>query len=183
MAAGGEPAASSAIISKSVCLRRGGRSGMREIVAFIFGLALLGNAALFVPQAIAVWRKKSDEAFRWSPSEAFVFCRLSGWFTASTSTTTPSSLASAPAFSPVEPSPCSRSSTVSAVCAPLTPIRRPNVPDRTTAYDFRHIAGCGRTGTTGVCKPGYTAVPQRRSPLGTAEAPRHFPGSGQRRSR
>jgi len=34
---------------------------MREIVAFVFGLALLGNAALFVPQAIAVWRKKSDE--------------------------------------------------------------------------------------------------------------------------
>ena len=36
-------------------------SSMREIVAFVFGLALLGNAALFVPQALAVWRKKSDE--------------------------------------------------------------------------------------------------------------------------
>jgi MtN3 and saliva related transmembrane protein len=34
---------------------------MKDIVAFVFGLALLGNAALFVPQAIAVWRKKSDE--------------------------------------------------------------------------------------------------------------------------
>jgi MtN3 and saliva related transmembrane protein len=34
---------------------------MREIVTFLFGLGLLGNAALFVPQAIAVWRKKSDE--------------------------------------------------------------------------------------------------------------------------
>ena len=34
---------------------------MRQIVAVIFGLALLGNAALFVPQALAVWRKKSDE--------------------------------------------------------------------------------------------------------------------------
>jgi len=34
---------------------------MREIVTFVFGLALLGNAALFVPQAFAVWRKKSDE--------------------------------------------------------------------------------------------------------------------------
>jgi MtN3 and saliva related transmembrane protein len=34
---------------------------MKEIVAVIFGLGLLGNAALFVPQAIAVWRKKSDE--------------------------------------------------------------------------------------------------------------------------
>jgi MtN3 and saliva related transmembrane protein len=34
---------------------------MKEIVAFIFGLALIGNALLFVPQALAVWRKKSDE--------------------------------------------------------------------------------------------------------------------------
>jgi len=34
---------------------------MKQIVAVVFGLALLGNAALFVPQAIAVWRKKSDE--------------------------------------------------------------------------------------------------------------------------
>jgi MtN3 and saliva related transmembrane protein len=33
---------------------------MKEIVAVVFGLGLLGNAALFVPQAIAVWRKKSD---------------------------------------------------------------------------------------------------------------------------
>ena len=35
--------------------------GMKEIVAVIFGLALLGNACLFVPQALAIWRKKSDE--------------------------------------------------------------------------------------------------------------------------
>jgi len=34
---------------------------MNEIVAVIFGLGLLGNALLFVPQVIAVWRKKSDE--------------------------------------------------------------------------------------------------------------------------
>jgi MtN3 and saliva related transmembrane protein len=34
---------------------------MKQIVAVIFGLALIGNAALFVPQAIAVWKKKSDE--------------------------------------------------------------------------------------------------------------------------
>jgi len=34
---------------------------MKEIVAVVFGLALLGNAALFVPQAIALWRKKSDD--------------------------------------------------------------------------------------------------------------------------
>jgi MtN3 and saliva related transmembrane protein len=34
---------------------------MKQIVAVIFGFALMGNAALFVPQALAVWRKKSDE--------------------------------------------------------------------------------------------------------------------------
>src|SRR5579863_2211760 len=36
-------------------------ASMKEIFAYLFGLGLLGNAALFVPQAIAVWRKKSDE--------------------------------------------------------------------------------------------------------------------------
>ena len=34
---------------------------MKEIVAVIFGLGLLCNALLFVPQALAVWRQKSDE--------------------------------------------------------------------------------------------------------------------------
>ncbi len=34
---------------------------MKEIVAVIFGLGLLCNALLFVPQVIAVWRKKTDE--------------------------------------------------------------------------------------------------------------------------
>jgi MtN3 and saliva related transmembrane protein len=34
---------------------------MKEIVAVIFGLGLGGNALLFVPQALAVWRKKTDE--------------------------------------------------------------------------------------------------------------------------
>ena len=34
---------------------------MKEFVAVIFGLGLLCNALLFVPQVIAVWRKKSDE--------------------------------------------------------------------------------------------------------------------------
>jgi len=34
---------------------------MKELVAVIFGLGLLGNALLFVPQIVAVWRKKSDE--------------------------------------------------------------------------------------------------------------------------
>jgi len=34
---------------------------MKQLVAVIFGLGLLCNALLFVPQAIAVWRKKTDE--------------------------------------------------------------------------------------------------------------------------
>jgi MtN3 and saliva related transmembrane protein len=35
--------------------------GMKEIVAVIFGLGLGCNALLFVPQVLALWRKKSDE--------------------------------------------------------------------------------------------------------------------------
>ncbi len=34
---------------------------MKELVAVVFGLGLIGNALLFVPQAVAVWRKKTDE--------------------------------------------------------------------------------------------------------------------------
>lgn len=34
---------------------------MKEIFDWLFGLGLVGNALLFVPQAIALWRKKTDE--------------------------------------------------------------------------------------------------------------------------
>jgi MtN3 and saliva related transmembrane protein len=34
---------------------------LKQIVAIVFGLGLFGNALLFVPQALAVWRKKTDE--------------------------------------------------------------------------------------------------------------------------
>jgi MtN3 and saliva related transmembrane protein len=34
---------------------------MKNFVALIFGLGLGGNALLFVPQILAVWRKKTDE--------------------------------------------------------------------------------------------------------------------------
>ena len=34
---------------------------MKDIIAILFGIGLFGNAALFVPQAIALWRKKSAE--------------------------------------------------------------------------------------------------------------------------
>ena len=33
---------------------------MLEFVALLFGLGLGGNALLFVPQIVSVWRKKSD---------------------------------------------------------------------------------------------------------------------------
>ncbi len=34
---------------------------MKDFVAVLFGFGLFCNALLFVPQAIAVWRKKTDE--------------------------------------------------------------------------------------------------------------------------
>ena len=34
---------------------------MKELVAVIFGLGLGCNALLFVPQVLAVWRKKNSE--------------------------------------------------------------------------------------------------------------------------
>ena len=34
---------------------------IKQVVAVIFGLGLVGNAVLFVPQALAIWRKKTDE--------------------------------------------------------------------------------------------------------------------------
>ena len=34
---------------------------MKDFVALLFGLGLGCNALLFVPQIIAVWRKRSDE--------------------------------------------------------------------------------------------------------------------------
>ncbi len=34
---------------------------MKEIVAVVFGLGLICNALLFVPQALAVWRSKSSK--------------------------------------------------------------------------------------------------------------------------
>jgi MtN3 and saliva related transmembrane protein len=34
---------------------------MKQMIAVIFGFGLVCNALLFVPQVIAVWRKKSDE--------------------------------------------------------------------------------------------------------------------------
>ena len=34
---------------------------MKQFVAIVFGLGLGCNALLFVPQIVAVWRKKTDE--------------------------------------------------------------------------------------------------------------------------
>jgi MtN3 and saliva related transmembrane protein len=35
---------------------------MKEIVAFIFGLGLFVNAAIFVPQAVQIWRVKRADS-------------------------------------------------------------------------------------------------------------------------
>jgi MtN3 and saliva related transmembrane protein len=42
-------------------LDRQKKGRMKEIVAVLFGLGLGCNALLFVPQVVALWRKKSDE--------------------------------------------------------------------------------------------------------------------------
>jgi len=34
---------------------------MKEAVAFIFGLAMVLNAALFIPQALQLWRAKTSQ--------------------------------------------------------------------------------------------------------------------------
>ncbi len=34
---------------------------MKEIIAYIFGLGLMANAALFVIQAVRIWRAKSSK--------------------------------------------------------------------------------------------------------------------------
>jgi MtN3 and saliva related transmembrane protein len=46
---------------EDIAISHGGNAEMKQIVAVIFGLGLLCNALLFVPQALAVWRKKTDE--------------------------------------------------------------------------------------------------------------------------
>ncbi|MGB8262236.1 MAG: hypothetical protein WCE75_17895, partial [Terracidiphilus sp.] len=42
-------------------VRRREAESMKEIVAVLFGLGLGCNALLFVPQIVALWRKKTDE--------------------------------------------------------------------------------------------------------------------------
>lgn len=34
---------------------------MKQLFDILFGVGLFGNAALFIPQAVALWRKKSAE--------------------------------------------------------------------------------------------------------------------------
>jgi MtN3 and saliva related transmembrane protein len=53
-------------------------ASMREIFAWLFGLGLGCNAALFVPQAIAVWRKKSDEGISLITFGGFSFLQAIG---------------------------------------------------------------------------------------------------------
>ena len=51
---------------------------MREFVAWLFGVGLIGNAMLFVPQAIAVWKKKSDEGISLITFAGFNILQLIG---------------------------------------------------------------------------------------------------------
>ncbi|WP_420239168.1 PQ-loop domain-containing transporter [Telmatobacter bradus] len=51
---------------------------MKEIVAWIFGLGLVCNALLFVPQVIAVWRKKTDEGVSLLTFGGFSFLQMIG---------------------------------------------------------------------------------------------------------
>lgn len=51
---------------------------MKQIVAVIFGLGLLGNALLFVPQALAVWRKKTDEGISLITFAGFCLLQIIG---------------------------------------------------------------------------------------------------------
>jgi len=51
---------------------------MKEIIAVIFGLGLVANALLFVPQAIAVWRKKTDVGVSLLTFGGFSFLQMIG---------------------------------------------------------------------------------------------------------
>jgi MtN3 and saliva related transmembrane protein len=51
---------------------------MKEIVAVIFGLGLLCNALLFVPQVLALWRKKTDEGISLITFGGFSILQLIG---------------------------------------------------------------------------------------------------------
>jgi MtN3 and saliva related transmembrane protein len=51
---------------------------MKEFVAVIFGLGLVGNAILFVPQGLAVWRKKTDEGISLVTFGGFSFLQAIG---------------------------------------------------------------------------------------------------------
>src|ERR1035437_4094048 len=63
--------------------RRGKRfgcegDGMKEIVAAMFGLGLGCNARLFVPQVVALWRKKSDAGISLLPFGGFSVLQVVG---------------------------------------------------------------------------------------------------------
>jgi MtN3 and saliva related transmembrane protein len=51
---------------------------MKDFVAVLFGLGLVGNAFLFVPQVIAVWRKKTDEGVSLVTFGGFSFLQMIG---------------------------------------------------------------------------------------------------------
>jgi MtN3 and saliva related transmembrane protein len=51
---------------------------MKEIFQWLFGLGLGCNAALFLPQVLAVWRKKTDEGISLITFGGFSFLQAIG---------------------------------------------------------------------------------------------------------
>jgi len=51
---------------------------MKNFVALLFGLGLGGNALLFVPQIVSVWRKKSDVGVSLLTSGGFSILQIIG---------------------------------------------------------------------------------------------------------
>jgi MtN3 and saliva related transmembrane protein len=57
---------------------------MRPLVAWLFGLGLMGNAMLFLPQAFAIWKKRSAAGISLLSFAGFNVVQfvgvLHGWF-------------------------------------------------------------------------------------------------------
>ncbi len=51
---------------------------MANIVAWLFGLGLLGNALLFLPQALELWRRRSSEGLSLLSFAGFNLVQLIG---------------------------------------------------------------------------------------------------------
>ncbi len=153
---------------------------MKEIVAVIFGLALLGNAALFVPQAVAVWRKKSDEGISLVTFGGFCILQIIGVIHGVYQHDNSLIVGLGASFLT-----CGTVTLLTIVYRIRRLRGRRSIASLTWRHGresnkryviFHHIPGCEKAGTTVECSPAYTALPRRQRPLETAGAPRHIPG-------